>query len=546
MKDIFNLTKILLSSSFESKKSNKKNKSKLGKIILYAILFAYIGGIVVLCSYQMLELLIELNQPAMFLKIIIGGEIALTLIRTLFSTVNVLYFSSDIEYLLPLPIKPSKILMAKWNILVISQYLIQIPLVLPSLVLYGIMLNMSKIYYIYAILVFLILPIIPTVLVSVINIITMKFTNFIKNKDFVQYITIAFSLVIVVGVQFINNSSNVITQEQAYAMIEKTNGAVDIASKTFSTITFSLKALMNSDNIVGFEYMLLTIILSFAVYCIFANLLSKLYIEGATGSLTNGIKKSKKINKEVYNGNSIAKSYIIKEFKNLIRNPMYFMQCLMPPVLFPLIVTLPVFFQMKNDSEAMSEFYALKNSFELTPIVTGIVFSVIGILFMFNFIATTAISRDAENATLMKYIPISLRKQTIYKMLPAVIMNIFPIAYISIGFKILFNVEILDLIIFIVLLMLINIVVNYIGIIIDLKNPKLNWTSEHEVVKQNINMFYFMCIIILEIGILVFSAFKVQNSFIYALITFGYLVLQLFVIDKYVSKNENKLYEKIN
>ena len=94
--------------------------------------------------------------------------------------------------------------------------------------------------------------------------------------------------------------------------------------------------------------------------------------------------------------------------------------------------------------------------------------------------------------------------------------------------------------------MLINIVVNYIGIIKKKKNPKLNWTSEHEVVKQNINMFYFMCIIILEIGILVFSAFKVQNSFIYELITFGYLILQLFVIDKYVSKNESKLYEKIN
>ena len=546
MKDIFNLTKILLGSSFESKKSNKKNKSKLGKIILYAILFAYIGGIVVLCSYQILELLIELNQPAIFLKMIIGGEIALTLIRTLFSTVNVLYFSSDVEYLLPLPIKPSKILMAKWNILIISQYLIQIPLVLPSLMLYGIMLNMSKIYYIYAILVFLILPIIPTVLVSVINIITMKFTNFIKNKDFVQYITIAFTLVIVVGVQFINNSSNVITQEQAYAMIEKTNGVVDIASKTFSTITFSLKALINSDNIIGFEYMFFTIALSFAVYFVFAKLLSKLYIEGATGSLTNGIKKNNKINKETYNGNSIAKSYIIKEFKNLIRNPMYFMQCLMPPIIFPIIMILPVFFQMKNDADALNEFYLLKNNFELTPIITGIVFAIIGLLFMFNFIATTAISIDAGNATLMKYIPISIRKQTIYKMLPAVIMNIFPVAYISIGLKILFNVKILDLIIFIVLSMLINIVLNYIGIIIDLKNPKLNWTSEHEVVKQNMNMLYFMCIIILEIGILVFIAFKIQSNFAYALITFVYSVLQFLIIDRYVSKNENKLYEKIN
>ena len=546
MKDILNLTKILLSSSFENKKNNKKNKSKLGKIIFYIILFAYIGGLVVLFGYQMLELLIELNQPAMFLKIIIGGEIALTLIRTLFSTVNVLYFSRDVEYLLPLPIKPSKILMAKWNVLVISQYLIQIPLVIPSLILYGVMLNMPKLYYLYAVLAFLVLPIIPTILVSIINIVVMKFTNFIKNKDFVQYITIAFTVIIVIGAQFIGNGSDNITQEQAYAMIEKTNGVVDIASKTFSTITFSLKSLMNSDNIIGFEYMFLTIALSFAVYFVFAKLLSKLYIEGATGSLTNGIKKNNKINKETYNGNSIAKSYIIKEFKNLIRNPMYFMQCLMPPIIFPIIMTLPVFFQMKNDADALNEFYSLKNSFELTPIVTGIVFAIIGLLFMFNFIATTAISRDAENATLMKYIPISLRKQTIYKMLPAVIMNIFPIAYISIGFKIVFNIKILDLIIFIILSMLINIVVNYISIIIDLKNPKLNWTSEHEVVKQNINMLYFMCIIILEIGILVFIAFKVQSNSVYALITFGYSVLQFLIIDRYVAKNENKLYEKIN
>ena len=125
-------------------------------------------------------------------------------------------------------------------------------------------------------------------------------------------------------------------------------------------------------------------------------------------------------------------------------------------------------------------------------------------------------------------------------------MNIFPVAYISIGLKILFNVKILDLIIFIVLSMLINIVLNYIGIIIDLKNPKLNWTSEHEVVKQNMNMLYFMCIIILEIGILVFIAFKIQSNFAYALITFVYSVLQFLIIDRYVSKNENKLYEKIN
>ena len=183
MKDILKLTKILLKNSFQGE---KKNKSKIiGRLLVllaYILIFGYLAAIVVFLCYQLLNFLININQPAIYLNLILGATVAVALFRTLFSAVNVLYFSKDLEYLLPLPIKPSKILMAKWNVLIISNYIIEIFIVLPALILYGIMLNQGVLYYLYAALVFMLLPVIPVILISFLMSILMRFTKFIKNN----------------------------------------------------------------------------------------------------------------------------------------------------------------------------------------------------------------------------------------------------------------------------------------------------------------------------------------------------------------------------
>ena len=159
MNEVFSLTKILLKNAFQKEKKNQTKKiSKLVLILAYILIFGYVGALILFFGYHILNILISLNQPAIYLNLLLGATIAIALFRTLFSAVNVLYFSKDLEYLLPLPIKPSKILMAKWNVLIISQYIIQIPIVLPLLILYGIMLKLGVMYYIYMVFVFLLLP----------------------------------------------------------------------------------------------------------------------------------------------------------------------------------------------------------------------------------------------------------------------------------------------------------------------------------------------------------------------------------------------------
>ena len=547
MNEVFSLTKILLKNAFQKEKKNQTKKiSKLVLILAYILIFGYVGALILFFGYHILNILISLNQPAIYLNLLLGATIAIALFRTLFSAVNVLYFSKDLEYLLPLPIKPSKILMAKWNVLIISQYIIQIPIVLPLLILYGIMLKLGVMYYIYMAFVFLLLPVIPTILVSFFMSIIMRFTNFIKNKDFVQYLTVVITLLIIIGAQFITTGTQEITEAQVYEMLEKTNGVVEYASKAFSTITISLKALINSENLSGLLNICLLIIVTTAFYILLAKISSNLYIRGATSSLSNGIKKKEKSGKNQYKQFSVIKTYTKKEFINLIRNPIFCMQCLLPPILFPFIFAIPVYFQMRNDAETEAEFTGIINNFSITPSTIGIILAILGFIFMFNFISVTAISRDSDNATLMKVLPISLRKQTIYKILPAILMNIFPIVCVLVALKLIFNVSYIYIGIIAIISMLVNFVINYIGIIIDLKKPKLSWSSEYTVVKQNMNIFYLMVVVFVEIGILVLAAIKFSNMHLYIGVSIVFLLVQIGIINLYVSKNESELYKNIH
>ena len=546
MKDVLKLTKILLKNSFQGEKKNKsKTIGRLLVLLAYILIFGYLAAIVVFLCYQLLNFLIKLNQPAIYLNLILGATVAVALFRTLFSAVNVLYFSKDLEYLLPLPINPSKILMAKWNVLVISNYIIEIFIVLPALILYGIMLDQGVLYYLYVALVFVLLPVIPVILISFLMSILMRFTKFIKNKDFVQYLTVAITLLIVIGVQFIGTGEQ-ITEAEVYEMLTKTNGVVEYMSKAFSTITVSLKALINSENLSGLINIVILFVVTVIFYILLAKFSSKMYIKSATSSLSNGIKRKENLKISGYKQNSKVGSYIKKEFLNLIRNPIFCMQCIIPPILFPFIFAIPIYLEINKDETATMEFMQAINSFLLSPAMIGIILGILGFIFMFNFISATAVSRDSENAILMKTFPISLKKQTIYKMLPAVIMNVFPILFVLVVLKLLVGVSYIYLGIITFLAMLVNFLVNYIGILIDLKNPKLNWSSEYTVVKQNMNIFYLMVVVLIEVGILVLSAFKFSNIYLYLTISIVFLLVQIGIVNIYVSKNENKLYKDIH
>ena len=467
--------------------------------------------------------------------------------QTIFSSLNVLYFSKDIEYLLPLPINQKKIIISKIICLLVSVYIMSLLIIIPGFIVYGIIMKANILFYLISLITTILFPIIPVTLVVLIITVIMNYTKIIKNKDFVQYITVFLTMIMVIGIQFFSSYNENITNEQIADMLIKTNGLTDVYTKNFITLKPALNAIINYDNFYSIKNILKLFLETALFFIIVINISSRLYISSATRLSSSVNQKKIKLNNiKEFKSNKVITSYLKKEFLVLLRNPIFFMQCILPPIIFPIIFSIPVFIGLKNGNmESINELKILFENMSITECFTVLIV-VIQFIFVFNFIAVTAISRDGVNANFIKYIPISLHKQCIYKILPNVILNIVPILYITFGSLIVLpNINFTIAFFILIIAFIINVLFSYIMIIIDLINPKLIWLSEYSVVKQNINLIYE---IITDIIFIVFSLLIGYNinSFknLVILLTIIYLIC-IIVLNKFVIKNEKKLFKKI-
>ena len=106
----FLLTKIFLKSSMQKiteqngiKDVRKKSKAQ---ITLYALLFAYLIGIMWFLSTKMINVLKEINAETVFIDLVFMMVFFLNILQTVFSSINLLYFSKDTDSILSLPLKP--------------------------------------------------------------------------------------------------------------------------------------------------------------------------------------------------------------------------------------------------------------------------------------------------------------------------------------------------------------------------------------------------------------------------------------------------------
>lgn len=550
MKDIFVLTKALYKNSFGKNLNDKSTKtSSIGKTILILLVIAYISGVLGFLSYEIIKALIEIRQEEVFISFSLLLICAFTLFRTILTSINILYFSKDVEFLLPMPISPIKIVFAKFNIMLISNYITELILFGIPYIIYWYLLKLKFTFLLYSILVFLVIPIIPMIITSIVIVFIMRFTSFLRNKDIVQYISVILTIGVVLIIQMLTSSS---TQTTEFVMANKMveiNGYSRVVTKYFFTVKQATDILTQKNTVQTFKNIVLLYLESIGAYILVVLLISKMYLKSALNATSSGIKTAKVKLKELSKRN-VGITYIAKEFKELLRTPVYLLQCVLPSFLFPIIISLPIYNELKNTSnmeinfEQIDELLGnlLSNGFGV-----GIILLVINFLYVLNFMSVTSISREGENALFMKYIPISLSKQYKYKAIPGMIINLVPLIYILIILRIALPTLSLVLYLEIIFLSLLcNILVNYFSVLIDVINPKLHWSSEYTVVKQNINMLYSFFLSLILMGIIIGIASYVDNINVLTAILSSIMILALIVFEGFIKKFENKIFKKIS
>lgn len=552
MKKIIALTNVFLKSSFSNYNSKMGiqtgSKKKLPKV-LYFMLILYLIAIFAFLSYNLIDGFIKIHQEKVFIGMILLGIIGFAAFQSIFSSINSLYFTKDSEFILPLPLKPYQIISARTIVLILLEYIIEFFIGFVPLVMYGYQTGSGILYYITMLIALILIPILPILLVSTVIMIIMSFARFAKNKNRFQIIATILALILIIAISLASGSiSGEMTNEQMAQMLMKANGMLELIKGYFPSLDFLVNAL-TSENIfvVAIEVIktFLITVVAFGIYLFIAN---KIYLKGLVGNLFSGNSRKTKIRlkENDYKNSKLYKTYIGKEFKILARNPVFLMQCLAPAIFIPIIMIGIVYLQTNSiQKEGFQLLFSVinVNSIQIASIVLGI----IEFFTMFIYISITAISRDGSNAVFIKYIPVSLYKQYIYKIVPNMIMSLFSIVITLIIAQIILKFNISVLIAIFAVSSLMSLFQSMLMIIIDLKRPKLEWDSEYAVVKQNFNLIFPAIVGLINIGILVLISILFKNLNIY--IGLGSLIiifsLAAYFTNIYLYKNQRELANKI-
>lgn len=542
MNNYFSLTKVLLKTGLNmgSMNMNRKKNGKLKKpmsstaswIISIVVLIpvALVMGAGGMGLYQAFS---ASGQVAAGYELLANMGALMVLVFSIPYVLSVFFMSSDLEALLPLPLKPSQITGAKFTSVVIYEYLIIAMFYAPMLIGFGIAAEGGVMFWITAIISILVVPITPVVYASFFAIILMRLLKNVKNKEMIttigtfimMFAIMAFSM----SIGAFTGGSAASPGEDMTAAMAGIAGKADMFAR-LGVIFPNSKLLANAfadNSVIMLLLYLLTVAAFLGVFLLFSE---KLYFKGVKGVRETSSRSGKKFTaedlKEGVRQGSPKKAFLRKELKTLIRSPEYFTNCLMMPILFPLIMMVsmcvPLFTSLKNelgDGDFKEIIAALTSEVSPTmvlPIVLLIVFVLAIFISGSNFTTGTCLSREGKGFIYMKAIPMPYRDQLEAKawcgLLVSFLASLPYVLLISIASIFLFGLYLDVVLLALVIDVLTLMFCNYIQLWFDLMSPKLNWENEQGAVRQNYNTAIAMLVVFFIGGILGAAAFALTKA----------------------------------
>lgn len=547
------LTRVLLKNNVESfGKGGGKFKLKGIALIIFLILcFAPLSislGAFVNTLYDMLS---QIDQQGVILGLGFSMSCLAIFFLGIFYVIGTFYFSMDINYLLPLPLRPSEILSSKLVVVLVYEYLTQIVILAPIIIAYGIKDGAGILYYIFSILIFLTIPIIPLIISSILVMVIMRFTNLAKNKDRFNMIGGIIAIFIGIGINIFmqRTASNFTNPENMQRLFEEGNNSfIGLATKLFPSAKLAAAALAENISSRGFINLGLFIVMTVISLIVFILVGEGLYFKGVIGTSEAASKRKQLSNDELYKAtkqNSILKAYTIKELKILFRTPAYFLNCVVINFFWPIIIILPLVINSDN-MESLEMIKSFLNTPDYFSIILAGSSLLLGFVSSTNGVASTSISREGKSFFVNKFLPISYKNQIIAKVLSGIIISIIGMVTLIFTIIIIAKPSPLLIILITIIGMLVISFANFIGVLIDLFNPKLNWDNEQKAVKQNLNLIISWPLILILPGIITLVVYKLHLpiSVTTVLLILVYMAANVILYEVLISKGAN-LYKNI-
>ena len=541
MKKLISLLKAAMSQDMSLFKIKSKNESKFSKIILPIVLALIVMFSVGSYAAILAEELVKYNLTYIILTIFIMITSLLTIIEGVYKSQGILFEAKDNDLLFSMPISKSKIFFTRLFKLISFEFLYNSLFMLPAMIVYAVYEKTSVNFYIISLIMLVLLPIIPTIVACIIGYIIKGLASKFKAKNAIQVILTTIMLLFIFYASF--NIQGLIAN-----IIQNANSINEVITKIYYPAGLYINLIQN--------FNILDLVVLFAINIIPAILfvyVASIFYFKITSKLVEKSNNKKKVNwgksaDKTFKVKSQLLGLINKEMKRFFSSPVFIINAGFGMVLI-LVVTIAMSINFDGMMGAMMKGEDIGISIdEIKAIIPKIYYGFVVFVSCMTSITSSMVSLEGKSFNITKSLPVSPEKILLAKVLTSNIISIPVVLICDIIFFVVFKVAILDIVYILIASIIMPTFTALTGILMNLKYPKMDATSDTEVVKQSmsstVSVFLGMFVGMLSIAIIILgSKINLDLFIILELVVFSAIV---FILWRILKKYGVKRFRKIN
>lgn len=477
MKKLMSLLKAIMSQDMNMFKYRAKTNSSRRQKILFPIILAIIVMIAISVYAQLFaEQLKPINLTYVVLTIFIIFTTLITFIEGIYKTQGILFDSKDSDLLFSLPIKKSTIFFTRIFKLLVFQYLYNLLFMLPAFVVYAYYENPSASFYIVSIIATLLFPIIPTIVASIIGYVIKAVSVKFKAKKVIQALLTS---VMFLGIFYLSlNLQNIIGN-----LINNASNVNDILTSIYYPAKLYIQLIQNF-NIID---LLMLLAINIIPLIIFIYIASIRYFKIISKSKETGAKNRKVRNLKEISKKGKVSLLVNKELKKYFSSTVYMFNTSLGLIIM-LVITIAACINFDGlMSTILKGEASLLTVEQIKALLPKIFFELVVYTGFMTSITSSSISLEGKSFNILKSMPVETKKILLAKVLASDIISIPIILLCDIIFFVAFKIPLIDIIYILLVSIMVPTLTAIIGLLINLKHPKMDAASDTEVVKQSMS-----------------------------------------------------------
>lgn len=535
MKKMLSLIKACMTDNMSLFKIKSKKQSKASKILLPIFLFIMVFFSVWSYANMIIEPLLKVNLEFVLLTLFIVFTAILTLVGGVYKSSSLIFNCKDDNLLLSLPIKKSTVLFIRVLKFYLYELLYNSLFLVPAMVVYIRYVSVNATFYWVSILAILLLPIIPIVISCIIGMITSHISSKFKLKNIAQTVI---SMLFILVIMYISFDIEGIIQKLG----ENATNVNELITKLYYPAGAYVKMITNFQ----IKDMLLFIVINIVLFTAMIITLSKVYYK--INSNVKAVKIGTKKTDYTIKTKTPMKSLIKKEFSRFISSPVFIINAGFGMALF-VVVCIGAVLKFDNTVDEL-----IKQGLPLTieqvkEYIPTIFFGFICISSLLTSITSSMISLEGKSFNILKSLPVKPFTIIKSKVLTAITIMIPFILFGDLIVFLKFKFSILQIMMILITSIILPLVSETIGILVNLKYPKMDAQNDTEVVKQSMSSMVAVLIGMGLTAITIYAIFKalswgISNNMIILEGLSIYVVIYL-VLLFYLKKKSEKYFNSI-